>query len=84
MLIERTFEIGGVLLGAGGVVLIVASVWGGYSPDALAYIESGGLLAGFGVFFAYVGWQARQERLRLLAMGESGHVPGSPGWPPKR
>jgi len=83
MLVERVFEIGGVLLAATGGVLIAASVWGGFDPYAIGYLETGVLLLGFGLFFVYVGREARRDRRKLLELGELGGV-GRPPAPPTR
>ena len=65
MLNERIFTIGGCLTIVAGVLLLVAFA---LNPDSLLWgvIEAGLLLVGFGVFFIYVGREARRGRQRLL------------------
>jgi hypothetical protein len=65
MLRERIFEIGGGLCIAAGILLLAAF---GLNPTWLlwGFLEAGGLLIGFGVFFLFVGRGSRRERHRLL------------------
>jgi hypothetical protein len=65
MLRERIFEIGGGLSIAAGILLLAAF---GLDPTWLlwGFLEAGGLLIGFGVFFLYVGRGSRRDRQRLI------------------
>ena len=70
MLIERVFGIGGVLCVVLGAWLVVEFDLTGWAYFEL--VTSGAISAGFGVFFVYVGQQARQRRREPLRLGESG------------
>ena len=78
MLLERTFLIGGMLTIALGSLLGAADALAGTVVSDPAFLEASGLLVGFGGFLLYVGWDARRERLRLLALGDP-DPPAGPG-----
>jgi hypothetical protein len=62
---ERIFAIGGGLVIAAGILLLVAFI---LNPVPLLWgaLEAAGLLIAFGVFFIYVGRGAQRDRRRLL------------------
>ncbi|HEV2167086.1 MAG TPA: hypothetical protein VGS23_08975 [Thermoplasmata archaeon] len=70
MLVERVFVLGGAVCLLMGGTLVGAFAWTGLLYFELLY--SGGLSAGFGVLFLYVGKEAGRQRLELLKLGESG------------
>lgn len=78
MLPERTFLIGGILTLALGALLGAADALAGTVVSDPAFLEASVLLAGFGGFLLYVGWDARRHRLHLLALGDL-DPPAGPG-----
>ena len=70
MLIERTFAIGGVLVVLFGAALAALVLGSGAWRYGIGLLLAPALLVGFGVFFLYVGRQAREDRERLLAVGD--------------
>lgn len=70
VLVERVFVLGGAVCLLMGGTLVGAFAWTGLLYFELLY--SGGLSAGFGVLFLYVGKEAGRQRLELLKLGESG------------
>jgi hypothetical protein len=69
MLIERTFEVGGAMTLASGGLFLAYLVESGILFAYPGFLVAGAGLVGFGAFFVWVGRQARQERLALLALG---------------
>jgi hypothetical protein len=65
VLTERIFAIGGSLVIAAGVLLLIAFI---LNPVPLLWgaLVTAGLLIAFGVFFIYVGRGARKDRQKLL------------------
>jgi len=81
VLVERVFEIGGILLASTGAILLVEVLRSGLDLVLIGYLETGGILCGFGIFFSFVGRDARRARLALLRTGEEGANPTSPVGP---
>lgn len=82
MLIERTFAIGGALVLLFGAALAALVVGSGAWQYGIGLVLAPALLVGFGVFFLYVGRQAREDRERLLAVGDPTRAaPGRPAAP---
>ncbi len=85
MLVERVFEIGGVLTIAAGAALAgLLYATGAYGVSVGVFLTPA-LLIGFGVFFLWVGRQAREDRRGLLALAEPlPDAPSASGAPPKK
>ena len=78
MLRETTFEIGGLLTIALGVLLATALYFAGAGVEFFDAWLASGIAVGFGAFFLYVARGEHRERLAFLKRS-SDEPPNAPG-----